>query len=310
MDGITNQNRMPVENAWNPDAWILVVDGDADPQEAERLMANPAFRKVRKVCEPGVEVRQEDGGGKIPARAPKVGESKGIGSQSADLSESGSATGSGGGRAALVLRLNGEGLSLEGDGMSLRGDFRDMLSRIRPDRLNRELLIRAVKIKKVSRPLAVIDATAGMGEDSLLLAAAGCSVTMYERDPVISALLRNALRRAEEIPELRDVVGRMRLQETDSQEAMRHLEEPPDVVFLDPMFPARQKSALVKKKFQLLHRLEQPCVGEHELLEAAMAASPAKIVIKRPKKGGYLAGRKPDYSLEGKAIRYDCIWLR
>lgn len=40
---------------------------------------------------------------------------------------------------------------------------------------------------------------------------------------------------------------------------------------------------------------------------AAIAASPRKIVIKRPLKGPYLADIKPDYSLVGKAIRYDCF---
>ena len=73
------------------------------------------------------------------------------------------------------------------------------------------------------------------------------------------------------------------------------------------MFPERQKSALIKKKFQLIHRLEKPCGNEEELLDAAVELCPRKIVIKRPAKGAFLAGRKPDYSLDGKAIRYDCF---
>ena len=81
----------------------------------------------------------------------------------------------------------------------------------------------------------------------------------------------------------------------------------PDVVFLDPMFPARTKSAAVKKKFQLLHHLEQPCDNEAELLEAALAARPRKVVIKRPPKGPLLAGAKPSYQVTGKAVRYDVI---
>ena len=73
------------------------------------------------------------------------------------------------------------------------------------------------------------------------------------------------------------------------------------------MFPERNKSSLIKKKFQLLHNLESPCASEHELLEAGLAAKPKKIVIKRPLKGPYLDGVKPDYSYTGKAIRFDCI---
>jgi 16S rRNA (guanine1516-N2)-methyltransferase len=81
----------------------------------------------------------------------------------------------------------------------------------------------------------------------------------------------------------------------------------PDVIYLDPMFPERQKSGLIKKKFQLLQRLESPCADEEELLSAALAARPLRIVIKRPLKGPPLAGATPSYSLKGKAIRYDCI---
>ena len=41
--------------------------------------------------------------------------------------------------------------------------------------------------------------------------------------------------------------------------------------------------------------------------QAAVSAGPRKIVIKRPLKGPFLAGRKPDYSITGKTIRYDCL---
>ena len=95
--------------------------------------------------------------------------------------------------------------------------------------------------------------------------------------------------------------------EGDSIEYMASLTAAPDVVLLDPMFPERQKSALIKKKFQLIHRLEKPCDDEDSLLSAAVNLCPHKIVIKRPLKGAFLAGRKPDYSLTGKAIRYDCF---
>ena len=120
------------------------------------------------------------------------------------------------------------------------------------------------------------------------------------------------MRRAAEVPELADIIGRMTLLEEDSLRALPKLSEsetPPDIILLDPMFPARQKSALVKKKFQLLQRLEMPCADEEDLMYAAMAAHPHKIIVKRPLKGPYLTGRKPSYSIKGKSIRYDCIVL-
>ena len=233
-------------------------------------------------------------------------------------------------------RVDGR-LTLAGDGMELAADFRELLPRVRHDRLGRELLVKAARVKGEAAPTA-FDATAGLGEDSLLLAAAGFSVTMCESDPVIAALLADALARAAEDPELAGIVARMTLVQGDSVELLPRLGSAdgegaaaggaggegaaaggasatgalalagsPDVVYLDPMFPARTKSAAVKKKFQLLHRLETPCANEDELMAAALAAKPRKVVVKRPIKAPVLAGVRPSHSIQGKAVRYDVI---
>ena len=198
------------------------------------------------------------------------------------------------------------GLALVGQGMELRGDFTRMLPRLRQGRLQQELLVKAARVKGANAPTAV-DCTAGLGEDSLLLAAAGFTVTLFERDETIAALLADALERAAAEPRLADAVSRMSLVVGDSIAGLAALPAPPDVVYLDPMFPARTKSAAVKKKFQLLHHLEQPCEEEADLVEAALAAHPRKVVIKRPAKGALLAGMKPSYSVCGKAVRYDVL---
>lgn len=212
----------------------------------------------------------------------------------------------------LAVRFDAEGTALVRDGMVLRPDLSAMLPRIRRDRLGRELLVRAARVKGVEAPVAV-DATAGLGEDALLLAAAGFEVFLFESDPVIAALLADSLRRASasDVPALREAAARMRIAGGDSVRGLpvlaRELPAPPDVVYLDPMFPERRKSAAVKKKFQLIHHLERPCEDEGALLQAALEAQPRKIVVKRPLKGAVLAGVKPSYSLAGKAIRYDVI---
>ena len=226
-----------------------------------------------------------------------------------------------------------------------------MLPRIKPGKLQTELLVKAAKIKRKAAvtestkqaknkdvqseetngeypsdaPIA-IDATAGLGQDSFLLAAAGFSVYMFEQDPIIAALLEDALDRAKSDPVLANIVERMHLFAEDSISALQRLgtslsrdeqmpqtsdSQPyltvkPDVIYLDPMFPERTKSAAVKKKFQLLHHLEHPCENEEELLGAAMNIQPRKIVVKRMAKGPFLAGKKPSYSIKGKSIRYDC----
>lgn len=251
----------------------------------------------------------------------------------------------------LVLHRTEQGLVLEKEKMSLRCDFLEMLPRIKPGKLQTELLVKAAKIKhkeplsdsgiqsknnidqsKVTNerslpaiPIA-IDATAGLGQDSFLLAAAGFTVYMFEQDPIIAALLEDALDRAKSDPALANIIERMHLFTEDSISALQrlgtslsrgkqtpqtsdsqpYLSVKPDVIYLDPMFPERTKSAAVKKKFQLLHHLEHPCENEEELLSAAMNIRPRKIVVKRMAKGPFLAGKKPSYSIKGKSIRYDC----
>lgn len=80
--------------------------------------------------------------------------------------------------AGMELRCEPEGLVLTADGMSLRVDFSRLLPRLEPRRLGRELLLRATRIRGCDRGLRAVDATAGLGEDSLLLAAAGFEVTL------------------------------------------------------------------------------------------------------------------------------------
>ena len=207
----------------------------------------------------------------------------------------------------LTLRFDANGLALISEGQVLRGDFTRMLPRLKQNNLSQELLVRTAKIKDPGGPLLAVDATAGMGEDSLLLAAAGFHVQLYERNPVIFELLSDALRRAAEIPELKDIVERMHAHNEDSMEAMKNLDIQPDVILLDPMFPERQKSSLVKKKLQVIQKLEMPCADEKELVLTAIQTKPKKLIVKRPPKGPYLAGLKPDFSNGGKAVRFDCI---
>ena len=196
--------------------------------------------------------------------------------------------------------------------MSLAADLSRMVPRLRAGNLSRELVVRAARIRGAAGPLTAVDATAGMGEDSLLLAAAGFDVTLYEHDAVIAALLADALERAAAVPELAPVVARMRLVRGDSVAALRALAEAdasarPDVVLLDPMFPERRKSASVKKKAQLLQRLQTPEKDEAAMLDAAIGARPRKVVVKRPLKGPFLSGVKPAYQIAGKAVRYDVL---
>ena len=207
----------------------------------------------------------------------------------------------------LTLVFDKKGVSLSGYGLSYQGDFEGMLHRVTNGRLAHEMLVKAVKSEK--EELRAIDATAGMGEDAFLLAAYGYDVTLYEQNPVVAALLKDALRRGKKHPILKEIVPRMHLLQGDSIEYLRKEMDPVDVIYLDPMFPKRQKSGLINKKLQLIQKLEPPCSTEKDLFDAAIKANPSRIIVKRPLKSPFLDGRKPSYDLKGKAIRYDCYVL-
>ena len=208
----------------------------------------------------------------------------------------------------LTINFDSKGVSLSGFGLTYQGDFAEtMMHRVTNGRLQHEMLVKAASSEKEGRK--AIDATAGMGEDAFLLAAQGYEVTLYEQNPVVAALLKDAIRRAKKNQILKDIAGRMKVVEADSVESMSKLLDPVDVIYLDPMFPARQKSSLINKKLQLIQKLEPPCSEETDLFDAALKVGPSRIIVKRPLKSEYLAGREPSYTLKGKAIRYDCYVL-
>lgn len=206
----------------------------------------------------------------------------------------------------LTLVLSDDGLSLCKEEQVIRGDFNKLSKRLKMSNLQGEMIVKACKIKGVQE-VKILDATAGLGEDSFLLAAAGFRVVLFERDPVIAELLDDALERAAADENLKNIASRMQLVKGDSIELMPEFAQKADVVLLDPMFPERNKSSLVKKKFQLIHYLENPCEEENELLQAAYSVKPQKIVVKRPLKGPFLGDEKPNHSFMGKTIRYDVL---
>ena len=208
------------------------------------------------------------------------------------------------------LLLDEDGLSLVQGNMKLRGDFRHMIKRVLGGRLQHEKMLRAVRFKEDAIGMLAVDATAGLGEDSFILAAAGFSVLMCEYNPVIAALLSDALVRAQRDPDIGEIARRMELREGNGIDILGTLGWKPDVIYLDPMFPAKKKSGISTKKLQIFQKLETPCANEEELLAAAFAADPRRIVVKRPIKGEPLAGKKPGFSIDCRNVRYDCYVVR
>jgi len=214
--------------------------------------------------------------------------------------------------AELVLQLSPVGLQLQYTGRKAPGpiwvDFTGGASDHRRQfgGGRGQMVAKAVGLKPGVCPL-VLDATAGLGGDSFVLASLGAGVLLQERNPVVYALLSDGLNRARAVAsgdsQLQPIFSRMRLldTQTDSTQAMPAA----DVVFLDPMFPAREKSAAVKKEMTAFHHLVGEDLDQDLLLSQALAAARFRVVVKRPRKAPYLAGQKPALAIAGKSSRFD-----
>ena len=167
-------------------------------------------------------------------------------------------------------------------------------------------LAKAIGLKKGATP-TIIDATAGFGRDAFVLANLGCNITLIERNPLIATLLDDALQRAAENSDINEVINRMSLindEATHYLSSIKNLSRP-DVIYMDPMYPSREKSALVKKDMRLLHELAGPDMDSEQLLTTARMISLKRVVVKRPKSAPFVGEQTPNTSIESKNTRYD-----
>ncbi|MDN6318519.1 MAG: class I SAM-dependent methyltransferase [Marinobacter sp.] len=176
-----------------------------------------------------------------------------------------------------------------------------------------QLVARAVGLQKTKAGLHVVDATAGLGQDAFVLAGLGCYVSLFERNPVIHALLADGLARAALNVDCAPVVARMTLQVGSSIDWLTHalqVGDIPDVVYLDPMFPHRDKSALAKKEMQVFRTIVGDDGDSEALLAAALAVAKYRVAVKRPRKAPAINGPEPGTRIEGKSSRYDIYPIR
>lgn len=166
-----------------------------------------------------------------------------------------------------------------------------------------EAIAKACGLTK-KRDLSILDATAGLGRDAFVLASLGASVTLVERNPVIAALLYDGLRRGRAIAELSWLHERMTLVHSSAWDALSG-HSAVDVVYLDPMFPARDKSALVKKEMRAFHDVVGSDTDADALLAPALKLAQKRVVVKRPGYAGFLALQTPTMLVTGKNNRFD-----
>ncbi|CAM5225177.1 class I SAM-dependent methyltransferase [Alishewanella longhuensis] len=166
-----------------------------------------------------------------------------------------------------------------------------------------EAIAKACGLNK-KRDLHIVDATAGLGRDALVLASLGARVTLVERNPMVAALLHDGLRRATLESATTELAGRMQLYFSPALKALTELPAA-DVVYLDPMFPPREKSALVKKEMRAFHDVVGSDTDADALLAPALALAQYRVVVKRPGYAEVLAGKAPQLVVKGKNNRFD-----
>jgi 16S rRNA (guanine1516-N2)-methyltransferase len=171
-----------------------------------------------------------------------------------------------------------------------------------------QAIAKAIGLKQGVAPPSVLDATAGLGKDSFVMACLGCPVTLLERSSVLSQLLIDGIQRGQVSADFNIFIKRgFKLIHTQAIAYLSHLsaQNTPDVIYLDPMYPERKKTALVKKNMQILQKLLGQDNDTTALITGALQYAKKRVVVKRPKGAEIIGDTKPTMSIASKNTRYD-----
>ena len=170
---------------------------------------------------------------------------------------------------------------------------------------SKQPLARAAGLKPGFRP-TIFDATAGNGADGFVLASLGSRVTMCERSPIIGALLQDGLERAAQQQITATIIDQyITLALQDSRDYLIETDQPFHTIYLDPMYPERQSSALNKQILRTIRSLVGGDPDSPDLLETALARAKNRVVVKRPHHAPPLAAIKPSHVITMKNSRFD-----
>ncbi|OXL27121.1 class I SAM-dependent methyltransferase [Psychrobacter sp. DAB_AL32B] len=225
----------------------------------------------------------------------------------------------------ILLLDEKDKLSWLSDGLSVAPEWDKLQRRVVSAGRKSELLLQAAKITADSK---VIDATAGFGHDSLILASTGAQVTMLEQQPLMALLLLAEQQRMSTLANWQKLMSRLHIINTDALSYFQSVNNEPvadnskivDMVYLDPMFPEDSyqdsktgKGAKVGKHMQALHQLASPPTldEERQLLQSAQAVvsqngqKQGRVIVKRPQSAPLLAHQQPSESWHNEAVRFD-----
>jgi len=210
--------------------------------------------------------------------------------------------------ARFLLLLTPDYLGLQQTGSLAHPLYVDFLSkkmryRQQQASLRREALARALGLKNNTHP-RIIDATAGLARDSFILASLGFEVTLLERSPIIYELLKNGIERAKQDTDMAAIISKLSLVQTNAIDWLKN-SPPADMIYLDPMFPERKKSAQVKKEMTLFQEVIGEDTDSDELLKTALRCTKQRVAVKRPLHAQPLANLSPNFSIKGRSSRFD-----
>lgn len=199
----------------------------------------------------------------------------------------------------LYLGFEKERLGLldltEKPSMKLFLDFNKGRSGFRLSSAHKEDIHRAVG--EVSQETFILDATMGFAEDSFLLSKLNCQLLAIEQNQIVYFLVKNAMDRCEK--------ANFQIKYGSSLDWMQNNRKKADIIYLDPMFHRQDQKAKVKKEMQFLQKLNIDSDNGDALLYAALQSAKQKVIVKRHSHAKFLADISPNYSVEGKSIRFD-----
>ena len=158
---------------------------------------------------------------------------------------------------------------------------------------------------KFNKNRNIIDATAGLGYDSFILASLGAKVTLIERSEKMYKILQNGINEGLSFGgEIKNIINRMDLLFGDSKKILPKLS--PEVIMIDTMYKDRKKTALVKNNMRLVREIVGPDSDYIELLKVALNCAKNRVVLKQPRYADPIDDiRKCSHQILGKTIRYD-----
>jgi len=176
-----------------------------------------------------------------------------------------------------------------------------------------QAIAKAMGLKSGITPV-ILDTTAGLAGDAFVLASLGCPITLIERSPIIFALIADAVERASLSEQFHSIIEQgFNIINADASDFITQQlaknSPKPDVIYIDPMYPDRKKSALVKKDMQILQRLHGNNDTSSKLFQNALLYAKKRVVVKRPLHAETISQKVPSTCIKSKKTRYDIYTL-